>query len=350
METNINNKRVHIHFQGLRKKVIKNYIVLVFIMVILFEILFTIYIQNSYYSSVEQQLQAQVNYTEWNYSSSTLGSVGFERKINTIFERQDSSKTAKFGVSFIDKNRNLVLDQYGFKGNNEKIYGEDVESALKNSDEHKPYIYRIKGTNEHVMSVSVAIKSNNIIYGAVRFTISLKEIDKAIVKQALIIGLSGFVILLIGVLISLRFAQTLVNPLIELKSLATQLANGNYKVKFNNVLHVDDEIGELAQTFEYMAHEIERGEKVKDEFISSISHELRTPLTSIKGWSETLSLDNITKDELSLGLGIIQDETSRLIRLVEELLDFSRLSSERIKIVFEEVDFAILVVGVINQL
>ena len=99
-----------------------------------------------------------------------------------------------------------------------------------------------------------------------------------------------------------------------------------------------------------MATEIDKTRRLKEEFISSISHELRTPLTSIKGWSETLGYENITRDELDLGLGIIQDETERLIKLVEELLDFSRLSSDRIRLQVDIVDVEALAKGVVNQL
>ena len=99
-----------------------------------------------------------------------------------------------------------------------------------------------------------------------------------------------------------------------------------------------------------MAAEIDKSEKLKEEFISSISHELRTPLTSIKGWSETLGYEGIGKEELDLGLGIIQDETERLIKLVEELLDFSRLASDRIKLKIDTVDIKRLAIGVVNQL
>ncbi|MUP49281.1 sensor histidine kinase, partial [Veillonellaceae bacterium M2-8] len=92
---------------------------------------------------------------------------------------------------------------------------------------------------------------------------------------------------------------------------------GNYNIKMNKERISDDEIGDLARTFENMAQEIQKSEKLKDEFISSVSHELRTPLTSINGWSETLQLDNISKEEELMGLNIIQDEAQRLIKLVE---------------------------------
>lgn len=156
--------------------------------------------------------------------------------------------------------------------------------------------------------------------------------------------------MLIAISLSLRFAESLIQPLRELKQFANELAHGNYSIKLKNTNISDDEIGDLAQTFEHMAAEIDKSEKLKEEFISSISHELRTPLTSIKGWSETLGYEGITKDELDLGLGIIQDETERLIKLVNELLDFSRLASDRIKLQIDMVDIRHLATGVVNQL
>lgn len=339
-----------LHFEGLRKKVIKNHFIIIIIIVILFEGMFMFYIQNNYYESARQLLKAQIAYTtEWGYRSDVVDTTSFATKINNIYERQSLDKNTKFGVSIIDKNRRVILDQYGFKSN-EKVFYDDVERALKDTKSYIPYTYKIPSTGEHVMSISAPLKSNNSIEGVVRYTTSLENIDKAIMMQALWLILAGILILLIAVAISLKFAETLINPISELKDFANELAVGNYKVKLKHSTIVDDEIGELAQTFEHMAYEIDKSEKLKEEFISSISHELRTPLTSIKGWSETLGIDSITRDELDLGLGIIQDETARLIKLVEELLDFSRLSSDRIKINIDEVDIQGLVVGVINQL
>lgn len=200
------------------------------------------------------------------------------------------------------------------------------------------------------MSISVPLKTNNIIEGVVRYTISLEEIDSTIFRVILGLVLAGICILLIAISLSLRFAETLIQPLRELKQFANELAHGNYSIKLKNVNISDDEIGDLAETFIHMAEEIDKSEKLKEEFISSISHELRTPLTSIKGWSETLSYEGIGKEELDLGLGIIQDETERLIKLVTELLDFSRLASDRIKLKIDLVDIRKLSVGVVNQL
>lgn len=280
-----------------------------------------------------------------------METTSFEKKVKNIFDKQPLTKNSEFGISIIDKDKNIILDQYGFKSK-EKANYEDVNNALKDikTKNLTPYTYRIPDTGEHVMSISLPLKVNNIIEGVVRYTVSLDAIDNAILKQATWLILAGIFILIIAILISLKFAETLIKPLRELKKFANELAVGNYNIKLEKMKIVDDEIGDLAQTFEHMAHEIDKSEKLKEEFISSVSHELRTPLTSIKGWSETLGYESITREELDLGLGIIQDETERLIKLVEELLDFSRLSSDRIKLHVDIVDVEGLIVGVVNQL
>jgi signal transduction histidine kinase len=78
---------------------------------------------------------------------------------------------------------------------------------------------------------------------------------------------------------------------------------------------------------------------MKNEFISSVSHELRTPLTAIKGWAETLMIDGDTNpDTMKKGVGVIVNETERLSRMVEELLDFSRMQNGHFSLQRENMD------------
>lgn len=85
--------------------------------------------------------------------------------------------------------------------------------------------------------------------------------------------------------------------------------------------------------------ELATSEALKNDFISSVSHELRTPLTAIKGWGETLAYgDDIDRDTLQKGMHVILSETDRLSSMVEELLDFSRMQSGRLKLVKTKID------------
>ena len=200
------------------------------------------------------------------------------------------------------------------------------------------------------MSISVPLRVNNQIEGVVRYSLSLKSIDNTVIKLVCFFILAGVIILIIALLLSLKFAESLIRPLKNLKQFANELAQGNYNIKLKKEELHNDEIADLVRTFEHMAVEIDKSRKLKEEFISSVSHELRTPLTSIKGWSETLGYEGISREELDLGLGIIQDETERMISLVEDLLDFSRLSSDRIRLQIDMVDVRKLAKGVVAQL
>ena len=319
-----------LHLEGLRKRVIKYYFIMIIITVALFEGLFMFYLQNYYYNSAKQSLISQANYTIDIYDGVGMESTSFENKVSNIFEKGKVNSNTNFSIEFIDKNKNLILDKYGIKTNKKYEY-EDVN-------------------NEHVMSISVPLKVNNQIEGVVRYSLSLRQIDNTIIKLVFFFIVAGVIILIIALLLSLRFAESLIKPLKNLKQFANELAQGNYNIKLKKEQLHNDEIADLVKTFEHMAVEIDKSRKLKEEFISSVSHELRTPLTSIKGWSETLAYEGIGKEELDLGLGIIQDETERMISLVEDLLDFSRLSSDRIRLQIDMVDVTRLAKGVVTQL
>ncbi len=115
-------------------------------------------------------------------------------------------------------------------------------------------------------------------------------------------------------------------------------------IKYHN-----DEIGQLVDAVNVMTKEITRADQAKNEFISSISHELRTPLTSIKGWAETLQDLQDDPAVTQEGLAIIGRETDRLIILVNDLLDFSKLQAHRIELKKTEFPIKQLLTDVHNQ-
>lgn len=337
-----------LHFSGLRKKVLKNFFIITVLVVLAFEVIFMLFISVYYYSSVNQILISQVNYTNGVYNSPEMEEKKLSEKIISIYDKNNTSRNA-LAVSIIDKNNRLIIDQYGIKSFKLVNYV-DVKEAFANKSNMTPYTYTEEDTGERVMSIAVPLKENGNIIAVARYSASLQKIDAEIFNLAVNLLIFGLFILMISVFLSFKFANGVIFSLAELKEFSNKMAKGYYDIKIDPKKISDDEIGDLAKTFENMASEIQKNEKLKDEFISSVSHELRTPLTSIKGWSETLKLENISKDETDLGLGIIQDETERLINLVEELLDFSRLSSDRIKFKMGELNVETLVVGVVNQL
>lgn len=125
------------------------------------------------------------------------------------------------------------------------------------------------------------------------------------------------------VLISTRFV---VKPIKKLTEATKKIAAGNYHLKLDVNRH--DEIGRLANDFTKMSDSLESTEEKRQEFVSSVSHEIQSPLTSIQGFSRTLREEDLTEEERSHYLTIIEKESKRLSLLSKQLLTLSSLDSE----------------------
>ena len=206
-------------------------------------------------------------------------------------------------IQIYDTNGRLLMDSIGVDDSN-KDYS-DVKKALS-GEEYVRWIGTVDYYDKIVMSVSSPIEVDHEIVGVFRFIISI-------------------LVFIIGIVLSILIARSIINPITELTKVANSMASGDMNIRSS--INDNDEVGRLAITFNYMADELVKKDKLKDEFISSVSHELRTPLTAIKGWVITLEDDNTDKDTLNMGLKIIEKESDRLGNMVEELLDFSRLQN-----------------------
>lgn len=89
--------------------------------------------------------------------------------------------------------------------------------------------------------------------------------------------------------------------------------------------------------------ELERVSKVKSEFVAIVSHEFRTPLTGIQGFSEMMRDEDLTLPEMKEYAGDINKDARRLNRLVNEMLDLSRMESGRIQLSLESIDLNAIV-------
>ncbi len=163
--------------------------------------------------------------------------------------------------------------------------------------------------------------------------------------------LSVFILIAMGIVVGIGTAlivgRQIVNPIVRLTNVAGELGEGNLAVRAN--AETNDEIGSLANSFNQMATarqqaesqrvaliaelarqnaELAQLDELKDNFLSSVSHELRTPLTAIKGSAELLLDDEDVTEEVSKQfLTIINIESDRLTRLINDVLDLARYES-----------------------
>jgi two-component system sensor histidine kinase GlrK len=146
-----------------------------------------------------------------------------------------------------------------------------------------------------------------------------------------------------GIGIALWITKSITQPIGVLKRKTAEIAQGHLGTELN--LSSPPEIAELAAAFNSMSQQLKDVEKMKSDFFSALSHELRTPLTSIKEGTQLL-LDgaggSLTEKQQKL-LSILSEESQRLIRLVNSLLDLSKMEAGMMIYRFEEASLAALI-------
>lgn len=236
-------------------------------------------------------------------------------------------------VWVIDRNGNVVATSTGFSVENE-IYP-DYQAALNSNTGTATWIGETS-TGEAIMAVTVLLPSKQ--GHAVRYIISLQDLNTQHRVFTAIIAVVCTIAVGLVALSGLFFIRSIVKPVKKINETAKRIAAGDFSARLEPHRY-NDEIGELVTTFNRMAKEIGEADKLKNDFISTVSHELRTPLTAIKGWGETiLELHDSDPNMTKKGLEVIIDESSRLSRMVEDLLDFSRMQSGRMTLRLEKID------------
>jgi signal transduction histidine kinase len=133
---------------------------------------------------------------------------------------------------------------------------------------------------------------------------------------------------LLSLLVSALLARRLSDPIHQMEQATRHIAAGDLDVRLGEF--PADEVGRLAQSIDHMAARLKHLESARAQFIGEVSHDLRTPLTAIKGLLVNL-IDAAGPDERP-ALEIAERETDRLIRLVNQLLDFSRWQGGQLKL------------------
>ena len=110
------------------------------------------------------------------------------------------------------------------------------------------------------------------------------------------------------------------------------------------------QLRQMHEVLRLRAEELEKANRVKDEFLATMSHELRTPLTSIMGWSQLLGSNQLTEKDKKRAIHIIQRNAEAQSKLIEDLLDVSRIITGKLKIEFQPISFAAITDSVVNSL
>ena len=136
--------------------------------------------------------------------------------------------------------------------------------------------------------------------------------------------------------VSYYTAYRVINPFIEMNHAVKCYSRGDFSTRIP--VEGKDEAAELGKSLNEMAEQLRGLEETRRSFVANVSHELRSPLTSMKGFLEAMQDGTIPEESFPEYIGIVLNETRRMVTLVNDLLDLARIESGTIQLHYEVFD------------
>ena len=129
------------------------------------------------------------------------------------------------------------------------------------------------------------------------------------------------------IIIIMRYsARKILGPIRQINEATKKIATGDFDIELES--DREDEIGQLTENFNTMAKDLNKIEVLQKDFINNMSHELKTPISSIKGFAQLLESENLTDEEKKEYIGIIVEESDRLLNISSNILKLSKLQNK----------------------
>lgn len=159
----------------------------------------------------------------------------------------------------------------------------------------------------------------------------------------------------LGTIVSFVLTHYFTNRITKIQRATRQVANGDFDVQIDTYHH--DELDDLAEDFNLMTRslkesqvEIERQEQRRHELMANAAHEMRTPLTTINGLLEGMAYGALPEEDQEQCINLMRKETTRLIRLVNENLDYEKSRSGELVLAKTNFDATSAINDVVSQL
>lgn len=249
-------------------------------------------------------------------------------KINLVLPAGRTTQSSSFGL--IDNKGNIVYDSGG-NGNDSDAgasvysYGGSVPGSIDRGNIEE------MGKDNILANIPVS----NIGWTAYSRTSNseiFQRVSQGVIKEIALLAL----MLVICVIAVLNIGKRIVEPITILQSAAQEISRGKLNIRTN--IRGNDEIAAAAQAFDHMAMSIEEYDRLKTEFFSTISHELKTPLniilSSVQMLEGSCSADRMRECSIPLEryTGMMKQNSYRLLRLINNLIDINRIDSGFMKV------------------
>lgn len=282
--------------------------------------------ENLVHSQVHQELQAlqargnnHREVLEISFDPATLNHIGLmESHTDTEIVVANTKGKILLASAKVDQNIESILQK--------PISGLPRNGRVLQSDWKK----------EKYISTVTEIDQGGKTIGYVYMFKKTDEVQKLISQLNRHFQLASLLILFFMLITIFLLSKAFTKPLISMLEATKKLSKGDFSVTLPSPTH--DELGELSQSIQTLAHDLNYLKQERNDFLASISHELRTPLTYIQGYADIAKRKELNEADRVRYLNIICEESERVSRLLKELFDLAKLDQNTFTIKTETVD------------
>ena len=274
--------------------------------------------------------------------------------INIYYTNMLTEEINKLASNIENIKRETLLDEISFKNSlNIVIYDLNKNIVYTSANSKTPFyididklIDKLGESNNYYTTFRVKLaefNSEGLVYASYKngnyyvITANINPIHSVINVLSDQLIITTIIIFIVACILSIYISKRLTNSVVEMTKTAKELAKGNYNTKFK--LTEYEEFNTLADTLNYSAAEFKKTDQLRKELIANVSHDIKTPLTIIKSYAEMIkdiSGDNKVKREKDIDVIIYQ--SNLLTKMIDDMMDLSKLESKTIKLNIEEYD------------
>lgn len=291
-------------------------------------ILFYNVMSNNVYTQRSQQLQSYAKgLIATDMSDADIYKLGtILREENVSIAMFDENNAMTYPSSSIDTKTALTEDELNHLKNGAAINLKEVQMNFTGE------------AVDNLITVYYPIIKNGQYKGYVALASPMSRIQTEVreLRNSMFIAFGAA--LIIGIMMSFVFANYQTRRINKLRMATHKISEGDFDVKLP--VESRDEFDDLIKDFNNMAHslresekEVERQENVRRQFMMDVAHEMRTPLTTMNGLLDGLKYNMVPESRRGRSLELISSETQRLIRLVNENLDYEKIRSNQVVLV-----------------
>lgn len=291
-------------------------------------ILFYNVMSNNVYTQRSQQLQSYAKgLIATDMSDADIYKLGtILREENVSIAMFDENNAMTYPSSSIDTKTALTEDELNHLKNGAAINLKEVQMNFTGE------------AVDNLITVYYPIIKNGQYKGYVALASPMSRIQTEVreLRNSMFIAFGAA--LIIGIMMSFVFANYQTRRINKLRKATHKISEGDFDVQLP--VESRDEFDDLIKDFNNMAHslresekEVERQENVRRQFMMDVAHEMRTPLTTMNGLLDGLKNNMVPESRRGRSLELISSETQRLIRLVNENLDYEKIRSNQIVLV-----------------